>query len=189
VIRGPGTVTPIVPGDVLEARAEAERIVEAARELARRLVEEARAEAERVRAEAKQSGLAEARAEIAAALVAAARARDLALAGAEREVQTLALVAAGRIVQEEIALAPERITAIVKNVLERARRARKVELRVHPDDASVLERSDLGLGVTIVPDPAIGRGGCVVQSELGVIDARVEVQLAAMAKILGCDAP
>jgi flagellar biosynthesis/type III secretory pathway protein FliH len=199
VIRGSGFSARVVPAEIVDARIEAERIVataraeavrlvEEARAEAERLREEARAEAERLREEARAAALAAARAEIAEGLVAAARAREAAIAGAEREVQTLALVAAGRIVGEELALSPERIVTIVRNVTERARRARGVEVRVHPDDAVALERA-VGASLRIIPDPTITRGGCVVTSELGIVDARVEVQLDAMARILGCESP
>jgi flagellar assembly protein FliH len=41
----------------------------------------------------------------------------------------------------------------------------------------------------VIADPTVARGGCVVSSELGRIDAQVEVQLARMAELLGCDPP
>ena len=34
-----------------------------------------------------------------------------------------------------------------------------------------------GTSVTVVPDPAIARGGCVVESEFGSIDAGIDAQL------------
>jgi flagellar biosynthesis/type III secretory pathway protein FliH len=189
VIRGDGRAARVVPGEVVDARAEAQRIVGEARAAAEKIVAAARADAERARTAAHESGLANARAELAAALLAAGKARDAALAGAEREAQTLALAAAARIVGEIVALEPDRIAAVVRDALSRARRARGVDVRVHPDDVAMLEAAELGPAVRLVSDPGIARGGCVVKSELGVIDARVEVQLEAMARLLGCDPP
>lgn len=187
VIRG-GSPPRVVPGEVASAREEAAKILADARAEASRIVAAASTEAERIEREARDRGLESARNEIAKALLDAGRARDGALSSAEREVQTLALVAAGRIVGESVPLAPERIGAIVREVLSRARRARNVEIRIHPDDVPALARTALE-GARIVPDPSIGRGGCIVASELGRIDARVEVQLAAMADLLGCERP
>jgi len=192
VIRGGAPLPRVLPGAVIDARAEASRIVAAAEADAERIVEGARLEAARIAADAERdgrdAGVALGRTELARILLDAGRARDGATAAAEREVQQLALVAAGRIVGETMAVAPDRIAAIVRDVLTRARRARLVEIRVHPDDAATLQRAPLE-GVRVIGDPEITRGGCVVSSELGRIDARVEVQLAAMAELLGCETP
>ena len=192
VIRGGTPPARVVPGEVFDARAEAARIVEGARMEAQSVVDAAHADAGRIAARAQQDGLAlgraEGQAELARAVLDAARARDEAIAAAERDVQQLALVAAGRIVGETMDVAPDRIVAIVRDVVSRARRARSLEVRVHPDDVPALTAAPQS-GVRVVGDPEITRGGCVVASELGRIDARVEVQLAAMAELLGCERP
>jgi flagellar biosynthesis/type III secretory pathway protein FliH len=72
-----------------------------------------------------------------------------------------------------------------------------VVVRVHPDDLPVVEalrarigeRAGVTGGFTVTTDVEVGRGGCVVESELGRIDARVETKLAALARAVGVDAP
>jgi flagellar assembly protein FliH len=189
VIRGPGPTSRVVPGVVVDAREEARRILAAARDDAQALLAAARDESAAIRESAHRSGLERARAELATELLAASQARDGAIASAEREVQTLALVAARRIIGEEIALTPARIAEIVADVLSRARRARSLEVRVHPDDLVALATAPLGASVRLTGDPEIARGGCVVVSELGTLDARVDVQLETMATLLGVDRP
>lgn len=188
VIRGPGA-SRVVPAEVLSARGEAARILERARAEAAAIVEAAQSERERLRAEAAE----EARAEAAALLVEAARAKDAALEQAEREVRTLALAAAQRIVGEAVALEPARMAVVVRDAMARARRARAIEVRAHPDDVPAIEAAGLSLvpagASRVVPDETIARGGCVVRSELGTVDARVEVRLEAMARALGCEPP
>ncbi|UJR79174.1 type III secretion system stator protein SctL [Sandaracinus amylolyticus] len=188
VIRGPGVPPRVVPAEVVDARAEAERIVEAARREAEALVEGARAECERLRAEARAEGAASGLAQAAALLVEARRARDGALVGIERDAQTLALAAAERIVGEALTIDPSRVITIVRDVIARARRARAIELRVHPEDARVLDGA-IDAGVRVIEDASITRGGCVMRSELGTVDARVEVRIDAMARMLGCERP
>lgn len=188
VIRGGGATPRIVPAELVDARAEAERLLAEARAEAERIVGEARAEAERLEEAARAEGLARGQREAAETMLAAARARDETLASAEREVRTLALAAAARIVGEQITLEPERIDAIVRDAIARARRAKSVQVRVHPDDLPALARAGLE-GVRLIGDAAVARGGCLVTTELGTVDARVEVKLEAMAKLLGCDPP
>lgn len=189
VIRGAGATTRVLPGELAAARTDAERILDEARAEATRIVERAHDEAERVRRAARDEGLEAAHVEAARMLIEGARSRDAALALAERDAQTLALAATAKIVGEAIVIEPARIAAIVRDALTRARRARSVEVHVHPEDVAALERAQLELAVRVVPDAMLTRGGCVVRSELGVIDARVEVRIDAIARLLGCETP
>ncbi len=95
------------------------------------------------------------------------------------------MAAARRIVGEELVLAPERIVTIVREVLERARRARTVTVRVHPADAGALRRAFGEEGALVEEDPSLERGGCVVATELGELDARLEVKLEELARAMG----
>jgi len=180
VIRGSGAV---VPSEVVEAREEAERIVAEAEAEAARIVTEARDAAEVVRREATQAGRAQAEAEAAQLLVAAAATRDGALSKADSEVLKLAMAAAEHIVGGTLEAQPEGAIAIVRDVLARARRARHVSVRVHPEDSErIAEAFD---GVEVIADRAITRGGCVVETDLGRLDARLQVRLSALEKMLG----
>ncbi len=179
VIRGGGHV---VPGEVVDAHAEAEKILAEAKAQAAAVLSKARAEAEAVEAESARLGREEAESEAAALLVSAAALRDRALAEAEGTVKELAIAAAKHIVTAELSLSPERIADIVRDVLGRARRARRVEVRVHPDDAAHL--GEAFSGAQVVEDAGIERGGCIVRTELGQLDARLEVRLDALARRL-----
>ena len=190
VIRGSGPpARSVVPAEVYDAREEAERILREAHDAAETLRANAIRDAARDKSEARAQGRAEGRAEAANLLLEAARARDRVLTEAERDTKTLALAIAKRVIGEDIQLAPARIEQIVGELLGRARRAREVVVRVHPDDAEALAGATLPPSVRVAVDESLTRGGCVVHSELGELDARVEVQLAAIAHALGCTPP
>lgn len=172
----------VVPRGLAEAKAEAERLVADARREGARLVERAQADARRVEAEAQERG----RAEAAKELVEAARARDALLAEAEPDVVEIALTAATKIVEAHVAVGPAEVAALVRATLERARRAKKASVLLHPDDVATLGGADLPPNVEIVADPSLARGDCVVRSELGTVDARVATKLDAVrAALLG----
>jgi len=85
---------------------------------------------------------------------------------------------------EELALRPEHIAALVERELAGVRRARDIELRVHPHDARLLEpveqlraRLELLGSLRVVEDGALARGGCVLITNLGEVDARLETRL------------
>ena len=194
VIRGKGDgPRGVVPREVYDAAEEAKRIVDEARSEAKRIVDEAERDAAAIRQRAQDEGLEAGRAEAATLLARAAALRDRALVDAEKDTATVALAAAERIVGEELAIAPEHIASIVGQALARARRANEVVVTVCPEDAESLRTLQEKVAAhagqparfSIREDPAVSRGGCVVRTELGEIDARVEVQLAALAHALG----
>lgn len=179
VIRGS---RPVVPGPVVDAKAEAARIREGAEAEAREILDAARSAAASVTREADSRGRAAAEGGAAALLAEAAALRDGALAAAENEASRLALAAARSIVAGELALAPEKSLAIVRDVLSRARRARRIRVEVHPEDAEEI-RGALP-GVEIIPRDGLARGGCIVRTELGTLDARLEVRFEALERAL-----
>lgn len=202
IIRGgprPADIVPrtptsaIVPGAVFDARAEASRIVAAGHAEAAAIIDAARAGAESAVRDASDAGRMAGRAEVAAALAEALAIRDRALADAEREVARVALAAAERLVGEALTIAPERIASIVGDGLARARRARDVTVRVHPDDAPHVEslratiaaRAGRPASFSVRVDAEITRGGCLIETDLGTIDARLETKLEALARALG----
>lgn len=164
VIRGDGAK--VVPGEVVDARAEADRILADARARAEALVRERR---EALEAEAR-----------AAAHLEVEAARRAAVAEVEDAVAALAVAVARRVVGEALEARPERVRALVREALSRVRRASRVRVRVHPADAEALA----DLPAELVPDEALARGDCVVDSDLGEVDARIEVRLEALRRAL-----
>ncbi|HJK92757.1 MAG TPA: FliH/SctL family protein, partial [Polyangiaceae bacterium LLY-WYZ-15_(1-7)] len=146
--------------------------------------EAAEGEAERRRAEAEAAGREAGRAATAAALLEAAAVRDRALGDAEEELRRLAVAAAERLVHAELALAPERIRDLVGGLLERARRAGDRRLRVHPEDAPLLDGLPALAGAERIHDPALARGDVILETELGRLDGRLEVRLEALRRAL-----
>jgi type III secretion system HrpE/YscL family protein len=171
----------LVPGPVADARSEARRILDGAK-----------AELEARRVAAIEEGRAQGRAELAAQLVALAVERDRQLAALEPAAVEVALLAAKRILGDLLVTEPDRIVAVVRPLLARVRRAHSIRLRVHPLDRPALQAQlaalcrdlDAPEGLVVDPDPGVSRGGCVLHSDLGSLDARIETQLEALANAL-----
>jgi flagellar biosynthesis/type III secretory pathway protein FliH len=104
----------------------------------------------------------------------------------ERHAIHLAAAMAGRICRREVARQPEITLELVREALELAGANSRMRIFLHPDDQAALGRqlsavagefSKLG-NAEIVADPQIGRGGCRVETDYGVIDQQFEAQLA-----------
>jgi len=115
-----------------------------------------------------------------------------ALAAEEGAVVALACEVARTVLGREAAATTEVLRDVTARALARVRRARTVALRVHPDDVEAARREVGGWfpegmrpeEVVVVGDDAVGRGGAVVETERGRVDARLERQLEEIARIL-----
>lgn len=108
----------------------------------------------------------------------------------EEIVQSHALFAlevAKRTVQAEIKQTPEAVLAIAQNALKELHQGTDFRVLVSPDDLAFLESNRQTIlenlthirGLEIAPDRTI-HGGCMVESESGTIDARIESYLRRM---------
>ena len=187
------TMGHVVPGQVVDARAEADALLAAARADAADVLAGAGAARERARLEGLAQGRAEAAAE-AAALLAAARAEATRLLAA---AQPAALVLAARmtekIVGRGVALDPGVMADIAGAALDACRpRGDWIRVRVHPDDLAALTarrdalvaRAPAATALELVADEAVGRNGCIIETALGQVDARLATQIATLERAL-----
>jgi len=81
---------------------------------------------------------------------------------------------------------PEAIGAAVSEVLARVKEGRELTVRVNPADLRTLQECGQqeklaavlgGRKFTMAPDSRVELGGCIVESKLGSLDGRLEVQL------------
>ncbi len=120
------------------------------------------------------------------------------LAGLQQEMaQSLAISAtnlAGRVVRTELQTQPALIASVAREALDTLLlSAEHITLRVHPDDHALvaLGATDVlaARGARLLSDASMTRGGCLVESDIGVIDASLETRWRRAAASLGCDDP
>lgn len=182
----------VLPGRVARAEAEADRVLGEAQTQAREIIAQARRDAAAILAAIRTQATAAAVEETLEVQASLAAARDRMLAEARGEVLSIGIAAAEKIIGKTVEGAPELMEAIVQPLLLRLRRARRLELRLHPDDARTLEprlqalanESGVGCPMRIESDPGMQRGGCVLRSDIGTLDARIETRLERVARAL-----
>jgi type III secretion system HrpE/YscL family protein len=182
----------IVDADVFDAKLEGDRLLGEARAQAERELQAAHEEAERIRrkaeAEGRERGLAAVTELLVGARAAAARAR----AGAEAELRVLAVRIAEKILGRELKSDPAAVIDVAAAALRHAGEPRELVVRCAPDDLAalergkprLLERSRAAQAVRFVADERVARGGCIIETELGIVDARLSTQLDAIEKAL-----
>lgn len=162
---------------VARARAEAARMAEAAREAY---------EAEKQRGYA--DGLAEGKMEMAERMMDNVAAGVDYLEGLEATIVNLVMNAMHKIIDGFDD--KERVVGVVRKALSYARSQKRVVLRVCPEDAEIVQvelasllRDYPGIGILdVATDPRLSKGACVLESELGLIDAGLDVQMAGIRK-------
>lgn len=185
----PGPRKRIIEREVVGATQEAAEIRTQAEDEAQRIVEEAQEQAYETRQhgfeEGKQEALAQYTAQIAQALLQVQKMAD------ELEPTYVGLIRSlvEEVLNAELKVNPEAIVGVVRKALVDARQQREIIVRVHPADAEALERNKNRMleilaranSVEVRADASVSRGGCMVVTELGSIDASLERQLEALA--------
>jgi flagellar assembly protein FliH len=183
------------------AQQEANRMVERARVEAAHIRRDAEAEAEAIKAAAREDGLRAGREEGArevreemAAVIAQVESilhqaklrREEIMHNMEEEIIDLVLAIARKIVKEELSFNKEIVINNVKEALDRANEKENITIRVNTVDAETvnnyMEEFLASIGetskLTIVEDANISPGGCIIDTDFGRFDARIDTQLA-----------
>lgn len=85
------------------------------------------------------------------------------------------------IIHREIEISPETIILSLKEALKQAIEGSRMDIRLNPRDAEIAQdfvkgeiRTPGGHTVNIIPDSQIGQGGCLIETDFGLIDATID---------------
>lgn len=113
------------------------------------------------------------------------QARQAFLAEWEKSLLRLAGAIAVKLVRQAVIETPDIAVPLIRETLELAAKAPRVRIRLNPEDEKALrpvvtkilqELSPAAVG-EVLPDPAITRGGCRVETDFGSIDQQFEKQV------------
>lgn len=185
---------------VQRAQSEAERIIAQAENRAAEMINDAELKVNSIHERAKNEGIEEGRekgyeagfaevrrlsAQLHYMISGVLQRRDEIIASLETDLIDLTLLIARKVVK---VLSENQKDIVIYNTLEALKKMRSrgtVTLRVSPDDFDVttknkelfvaeVERLE---GIHVVEDHTVQRGGCIVETEFGEIDARISSQL------------
>ena len=102
----------------------------------------------------------------------------------EADLVQLALAVARKIVGREVSLGPEAVTRIIREALTRVEHAGRITIKLNPADLELLTdiKPQLLSGLpeagraAFEADEGIARGGCLIETDGGEVDARIERQ-------------
>ena len=187
--RYPGSV---IPAPVYNAAVEAHALLDDARQRAQALVDTTAAAKEEARARGREDGRQEGLAEVTEILVRARAEQQTRVDNAEKDLRRLAVSIAEKILARELAQNAETVVDVVKAALAGAKTRRELVVRVHPKELPIVQEREAELvrtvlrpgGLPVRADESVAPGGCLIDTEVGMIDARLEFQLAAVERAL-----
>jgi flagellar assembly protein FliH len=124
-----------------------------------------------------------------AALEGLAAVRSEFVAAAELRSVELAIALAGKVLGAAVAADPSLVCEVVAGALRRITDHDGIVIEVHPDDLEVVAAwieagKSPRVSIDVRAERRVGRGGCIVRTSEGEIDARLPEQLAAAEDVL-----
>ncbi|HDD43360.1 MAG TPA: hypothetical protein ENG63_00660 [Candidatus Desulfofervidus auxilii] len=110
----------------------------------------------------------------------------------EKEILGLALAIAKKIVKQEVNINKEVILNNIREAINKLTEVDRVFVKVNPEDyefiqqyrPDFLETLNQKQKIKLIKDETIKRGGCLIETDFGQIDARIEIQLENLTKDL-----
>ena len=183
---------PIIEKEIVGAQAEARKMIAEAEAEAARIIDEAQSQAQELRQKGYDDGFQEGLGQHTEQTTQALMQVEALKEAIEPEYIRLVCACVEKIIGHELLSKPDAIVGIVRNALKDATQQREINVRVHPADADVLRKNNRRLvdvlaranAIEIREDPSVARGGCIIVTELGTIDASLERQLTALETVL-----
>lgn len=100
----------------------------------------------------------------------------------ERQLTLLAVTVGKQILRRELRTDPAQIVAVIRESVARLpAAARDIRVQLHPEDAAVVRENlatpSADRAWSIVEDPALSRGGCLIRTDTSQLDARFDSRL------------
>ncbi|MEM7475299.1 MAG: HrpE/YscL family type III secretion apparatus protein [Planctomycetota bacterium] len=180
----------VIRAEDYQAFLQAKAILESARAEADSILEAAKRDALQLKEEGYQEGLAAAQSEMAEHVVASVSRSVEYLGVMESRIIQVVIKALRKIIGEIDD--EELVLRVVNRALSVARDQAKIKLRVCPAETELVQSKVDELCrqypvvrfLDVVCDSKLTPGSCILESEMGVVDASVEVQIAAVEKSL-----
>ncbi len=192
-----GTLRPppragVLNAEEFEAHTTAKQIVAEAQKKAEEIKAEALKFKEEVFAKAREEAKAEMTARASEELARAKMQAGQMVADAEKDVVELSLKIAAKIIGRDLERDPDTVLEICASAIQSARGAKAMVLKVHPEDAKLLrekrprlmELIGRALDIAVRDDTDVERGGCIIQTEYGVIDGQLRTQFDMLRQLL-----
>jgi flagellar assembly protein FliH len=180
------------PHSIGAALAEAQTIIAAAEERAAKLVSDAKANADEIRAKAYSEGLVAGESASAAAAIRMIEDLSALRQSASREAAKLAVAICRSVLSLQAEIDPTIVQSAAERALSQSIVGGELQILANTNDVKALEaiKDKLklftgGAVISILGDDQIERGGCIIRTEFGEIDASLAALIDGISQKLG----
>lgn len=178
----------VIPAEDFSTLLSSAEVLEKAKQDAEQYRQEVEKECEKLKEKAKEEGFAEGLARFNEHLVSFDRSLKKVYHETQKNIIPLALKAAKKIVAKELELHPDTIVDIVIQALSPIKQNHKITIYVNKVDKETLESSKTKLkeifehlqALNIRERADVSPGGCIIETESGIINASIENQWRAL---------
>jgi flagellar assembly protein FliH len=189
----------VVSKDVLDAQSKARSILEEAKleasqikKEAKELLDQVKDEMEKSRKKGEEWGYQDGQAKALEFLNKIHLLKEKMFQNIEPQVVKLVFAISEKVIGRQMKENDQAILGVVKQALDSAI-GNKIVVKVHPSDFEKLKAQENELlskveatkTISFKEDEAVKAGGCMVESEVGTVDAQLDTQLSAIKKALG----
>lgn len=178
----------IIPQEEFSQALTAKELIDIAEEQAKTLIQEAEKEAISIKEKAAADGHQEGLTKFQAHLLFFEEKFKMLRYEMQKNMLPLVLKSVKKIVGDRLELDPANVVHIVMESIKATASSKFVKIFVHEQDLKYLEQEKESLkqifkeleSLEIVPRPDVTRGGCIIETERGVINATLENQFRAL---------
>ena len=156
---------------------------------AKALLDQAQRHCAQLEEEAKERGRKQGLAQASEALVKARQEHLALLRDSESEMVQLALELTRTIVGRQLEMDPSLLGELVAHAMVLARGHHKIRVLTNPEDIERLDPDRLEMQaeapIAIVPSEEVPKGGCMIQTKTGIIEADLDTQIEVLADLMG----
>jgi type III secretion protein L len=181
----------VLKREVYEATREAHDLVAQAQQTAKSIIDDAEERRNAILEEGRKEGYAKGLSEWNQVLLESRRKADELTKSWEVNMLRISVHIAEKIIGQELKTRPEAIVEIVGEALRGNRPGKHLVIQVNEDNVDVLrsrietlKRIAVTGDIEVVASAKVSPGGCLIESELGIIDARLETQLKCLEEVL-----
>jgi len=170
----------------------ADGIIEKARNEAGRIISQAEIQRQQAQEEGYKQGMDQGKTEWIEAVNQIYKKNEEQFLQLEPDLVRISFETATKLIELELQETPEIVVHIVSKALGAVRHQKEIYVRVHPEDYDqiiqhknkLLDQLSRAHDIDIRPDNMIQRGGCLIESETGTIEATIQKQLKSIEKLL-----
>ncbi len=182
----------IVKKEIFEATKKAEEIINEAQKKAEEIIREAKKKAEKIEKESEEKGYEDGLRELNQNLLEIQEEKKTFFNKNKEELIKLSLKISEKIIGREIKLDRKTILDIVENAIKSSIQTSSITIKISPKNYELLKNNKEDLmnrldeikEINIISDEAVDDDGCIIESEIGTVDARLKTQLKILSEIL-----